>query len=79
MIPKSVQVVGGAEHGGIIVRSGCELTSEMAVRRLSTGSVVKDPLMGHPYWGHPIGRNLQGWSFWNHPWCGSNHSQMGGL
>lgn len=37
-----VQVVGGAEHGGIIVRSGCELTSEMAESRLSTGSVVKD-------------------------------------
>eukprot|EP00435_Cladocopium_sp_Y103_P014773 s2202_g3.t1 len=36
------EVVGGAEHGGIIVRSGCELTSEMAESRLSTGSVVKE-------------------------------------
>ena len=45
-----LQVVGGAEHGGIIVRTGCELTSEMAASRLSTGSVVKDP--GHPRMKH---------------------------
>lgn len=35
------QVVGGVEHGGIIVRSGSELTSEILESRLSTGSVIK--------------------------------------
>ena len=35
------QVVGGADHGGILVRSGFELTSEPAETRLSTGSLVK--------------------------------------
>lgn len=49
-VSAGLQVVGGAEHGGIIVRSGCELTSDMAKSRLSTGSVVKDP----PTDGAPI-------------------------
>lgn len=37
----SWQVVGGADHGGVLVRSGFELTSELAETRLSTGAVVK--------------------------------------
>ena len=37
----SRQVVGGADHGGVLVRSGFELTSELAETRLSTGAVVK--------------------------------------
>eukprot|EP00434_Breviolum_minutum_P009358 symbB.v1.2.008246.t2/scaffold515.1/size193321/8 len=36
------EVVGGVEHGGIIVRSGSELTSEILESRLSTGSVIKE-------------------------------------
>ena len=35
------QVVGGGDHGGVLVRSGSELTSELAETRLSTGAVVK--------------------------------------
>lgn len=42
----------------------------MAVSRLSTGSVVKDPLMGHPYWGHPIGRNCRDGPFGTIPGVG---------
>lgn len=37
----TAQVVGGADHGGVLVRSGFELTSELAETRLSTGAVVK--------------------------------------
>lgn len=35
------EVVGGADHGGVLVRSGFELSSELAETRLSTGAVVK--------------------------------------
>ena len=37
-----VQVVGGSERGGIIVRTGCDLSSDLADGRLATGSVVKE-------------------------------------
>ena len=33
--------MGGAENGGVIVRSGCELTSDVAEQRLSHGATVK--------------------------------------
>jgi len=36
------EVVGGADHGGVLVRSGFELSSELAETRLSTGAVVKE-------------------------------------
>eukprot|EP00440_Ansanella_granifera_P051448 gb/GFBE01055774.1/.p1 GENE.gb/GFBE01055774.1/~~gb/GFBE01055774.1/.p1 ORF type:complete len:1053 (+),score=292.89 gb/GFBE01055774.1/:1-3159(+) len=36
------EVVGGAERGGVIVRLQCDLSSEVAESRLSTGSMVKE-------------------------------------
>ncbi|CAE7539794.1 unnamed protein product, partial [Symbiodinium sp. CCMP2456] len=36
------EVVGGAERGGIIVRTGCDLSSDLADSRLVTGSLVKE-------------------------------------
>ncbi|OLQ00560.1 hypothetical protein AK812_SmicGene16776 [Symbiodinium microadriaticum] len=35
------EVVGGAERGGIIVRTGYDLSSDLADSRLATGSLVK--------------------------------------
>ncbi|CAE7389082.1 ndor1, partial [Symbiodinium microadriaticum] len=36
------EVVGGAERGGIIVRTGYDLSSDLADSRLATGSLVKE-------------------------------------
>lgn len=36
------KVVGGADRGGVIVRTECELNSDVAESRLATGSVVKE-------------------------------------
>ena len=42
---KMPQVVGGAERGGIILRTGYDLSSDVADSRLVTGSLVKDGLL----------------------------------
>ena len=35
------QVVGGAGHGGVLVRSGPTLSDDLCEARLATGAVVK--------------------------------------
>ena len=39
---KHWQVVGGAGHGGVLVRSGPALSDELCETRLATGAVVKE-------------------------------------
>lgn len=36
------EVVGGSEHGGVLVRNGFELCSELCDARLATGALVKE-------------------------------------
>lgn len=64
-------MVGGAERGGVIVRCGCDLSSDIADSRLATGSVVKDG-SGLSFSQVPM-RRLPG-----HGSFGSGDSAMGG-
>ena len=58
-----LQVVGGAQHGGVLVRRGFELTAELEESRLETGAVVKAwvsevafllPGIGESGWAYPL-------------------------